>query len=84
MSHNTAPRTKLTTVALSPRGYFLENLALREAGSMLVTVLNHRELWYMPPVSAAALPIEPVRLYKFLEPTTASSSSNRTSSTSQH
>ena len=44
MSHNTAPRAKLTTVALFPKGYFLEDLAVREDGSMLVTVLNHREL----------------------------------------
>ena len=37
---------------------------------MVVTVLNHRELWYVPPVTEAALPVEPVRIHTFSEPTT--------------
>ncbi len=69
MSHNTAPRAKLTTVALFPKGYFLENLVVRADGSMLVTVLNHRELWYVPP-AGSNLPVVPARIHTFSEPTT--------------
>jgi hypothetical protein len=52
------------TIASFPTGYFLENLAMRRDRSLLVTVLNKRELWYVPPVDAGA-PIEPVRLQVF-------------------
>ncbi|HWD82810.1 MAG TPA: hypothetical protein VG497_28110 [Kribbella sp.] len=38
----------LTTVATFPEHYFLENLAVRADGSMLVTALNRRELWWVP------------------------------------
>ena len=69
MPHNNAPQAKLTTVALFPRGYFLENLAVREDGSLLVTALNQRELWYVPPVTGA-LPVEPSRIHTFAELTT--------------
>jgi hypothetical protein len=39
---------KLTTIATLPEHYFLENLAVRADGSMLVTALNRRELWWAP------------------------------------
>src|SRR5262249_38732421 len=41
----TMPTAQLTTVAQFPVGYFLENVAVRADGSMLVTVLNKKELW---------------------------------------
>jgi hypothetical protein len=39
---------KLTTVATFPEHFFLENLAVRADGSILVTVLNRKQLWYVP------------------------------------
>jgi hypothetical protein len=39
---------KLTTIATLPEHYFLENIAIRGDGSMLVTALNRKELWYVP------------------------------------
>ena len=39
----------LTTLASFPKKYFLENLVMRHDYSMLVTVYNHGELWYLPP-----------------------------------
>lgn len=39
---------KLTTIATLPEHYFLENIAVRADGSMLVTALNRRELWWVP------------------------------------
>ena len=66
--HNEAPQAKLTEVAFFPEGYFLENLVVREDGSILVTVLNHQELWYVPP-PVGALPVEPLRLHTFAQPT---------------
>jgi len=44
---------KLTTVAVFPRYYFLENLAVRHDGSILVTAALQKELWYIPPADAA-------------------------------
>ncbi len=51
MSHNKAPQARITTVAEFPKMYFLENLAIREDGSFLVTVLNKQELWYVAPAA---------------------------------
>ncbi len=42
-------QAKLTTVATFPKNYFLENLAVRSDNSILITALNHKELWYVPP-----------------------------------
>lgn len=39
---------KLTTVATLPEHYFLENIVVRADGSILVTALNRRELWWVP------------------------------------
>ena len=64
-----APQAKLTTVACFPKGSFLENIAMRADGSVLVTVMNHKELWYVPPVTGE-VPVEPVRLHAFAQPTT--------------
>ena len=49
MSHNQAPQARLTTIATFPKKYFLENLAVRADNSVLVTAMNHHELWYVPP-----------------------------------
>jgi hypothetical protein len=62
MSFNRLPQAKLTTVATFPPEFFLENLVARADRSFLITVLNRRELWYLPPVDGR-LPVDPVRLF---------------------
>jgi hypothetical protein len=50
-------------VASFPPGYFLENFVVRKNGSLLVTALSHKELWYIPPERGEL--VEPVLLYTF-------------------
>ena len=69
MSHNEAPQARLATVALFPPKYFLENLAVRVDNSVLVTAMNAKELWYIPPPQDHHEVI-PVCLHTFNEPTT--------------
>ena len=38
---------KLTSIASFPENYFLENLAVRADGSILVTALNRKQLWHV-------------------------------------
>jgi sugar lactone lactonase YvrE len=59
-----APRVELSAVATFPNNYFLENLAVRADNSVLVTVLNHNELWYVPS-SNDGQPVEPRLLFTF-------------------
>ncbi len=59
----------LTTIALFPVKSFLENLAVRSDNSVLVTSMNARELFYVPPSSGDA-PVEPVLLHRFDQPAT--------------
>jgi hypothetical protein len=47
--------------------YFLENLAVRSDNSILVTVLNHQELWYVP-APDIEYPVDPELLFKFSQP----------------
>jgi len=47
-------RARLTTIAVFPPYYFLENLAVRDDGSILVTAALQKELWLIPPPDAAA------------------------------
>ncbi len=61
------PNAKLTTVAQFPVGYFLENVAVRADGSVLVTALNKKELWYVPTPTQGAL-VQPVLLHTFDQP----------------
>ena len=63
MNPTTPPTPTLTTVAVFPENYFLENLAVRSDDSILVTVLNERQLWYLPP--SADTPVEPVLVHTF-------------------
>ena len=42
------PAVKLTPVAYFPEKYFLENLAVRADGSILITAALHKELWCVP------------------------------------
>ena len=60
---------RLTLVASFPPAYFLENLAIRADHSVLVTVANKQELWYVPPTTGT-LPVNPSLLFRFDEVTT--------------
>jgi hypothetical protein len=65
--HSRMPTAQLTTVAQFPAGYFLENLAVRADGSMLVTAVNKKELWYLP-APRGDTPVQPVLLHTFDQP----------------
>ena len=66
--HNKAPQARLTTVHAFPTRYFLGSIAIREDHSFLITVLNTRELWYVPPPDAGSS-ATPMRLHTFGQPT---------------
>jgi len=57
-------KATLSIVAVFPKGYFLENLAVRTDNSLLVTSIKTRELWYVPPAKLGER-TEPALLYVF-------------------
>jgi hypothetical protein len=57
-------KAMLSTAAVFPKGYFLENLAVRSDNSFLITSLKTRELWYVPPANAGEQ-VEPALLFTF-------------------
>ena len=59
-----APQAQLTVVAEFPEHFFLENLAVRADGSILITVQNRKELWFVPS-PGEKLPVEPQLLFTF-------------------
>jgi hypothetical protein len=69
MSRHSKPQTKLSIAAQFPSHYFLENIAIRQDNSMLITVVQPKELHYVPPPSPGA-DIEPILLHRFNELTT--------------
>jgi hypothetical protein len=68
MTTENAMRAKLVTVAQFPEQFFLENIAVRRDGSILVTVLNRKELGCVP-APKGDLPVEPVLVHTFDYPT---------------
>jgi hypothetical protein len=64
MTTDRVTRAKMTTIAVFPEQFFLENIAVRGDGSILVTVLNRKELWYVP-APGSDLPVEPVLVHTF-------------------
>jgi hypothetical protein len=64
MSLAPLPTVTLTPVALFPQFYFLENLAVRADGSILVTAVLQKELWWVPPATPGAV-VEPVLVHTF-------------------
>ncbi len=58
------PTVTLSPVAYFPEKYFLENLAVRADGSLLVTAVLQRELWWVPTPRAGVL-VDPVLLHTF-------------------
>jgi hypothetical protein len=63
------PTVTLTPVAYFPERYFLENLAVRADGSLLITAVLQRELWWVPPPRQDQV-VDPVLLHTFDHPVT--------------
>jgi len=57
-------QAKLTSVAVFPRYYSLDNLAVRRDGSILVIAALQQELWYIPPADTRG-PAEPILVHTF-------------------
>jgi len=60
----TTAHAKLTTVATFPEHFVLENLAVCADGSILVTVLNHKQRWYVPAPNGGR-PVTPALVHTF-------------------
>jgi hypothetical protein len=63
------PTVTLTPVAYFPQKYFLENLAVRADGSILITALLQKELWWVPAAQPGQM-VEPVLVHTFEHPIT--------------
>jgi hypothetical protein len=64
MSPSPVPQVRLSIVAAFPKKYFLKNLAIRADNSVLVTALNHKELWHVP-ASPNGIEVAPQLLFTF-------------------
>lgn len=62
------PEVTVTPVAYLPRKYFPENLAVRADGSVLISAVLQKELWYVPGPARALT--EPVLVHRFDHPVT--------------
>jgi hypothetical protein len=60
----TATLADISPIASFPQHFFLENLAVRADGSILVTVLNRKQLWYVPAPNGSQ-PVTPVLVHTF-------------------
>jgi hypothetical protein len=58
------PTVTIATMAQFPKGYFLENLAVRKDGSVLITAVLQKELWCVPVRQADEL-AKPVLVHTF-------------------
>lgn len=63
------PDVTLAPVAFFPQKYFPENLAVRADGSILVTAILQKELWWVPPADPGAV-VDPVLVHTFDHPVT--------------
>jgi hypothetical protein len=63
------PTVTLTPVAFFPQKYFLENLAVRADGSILITAFLQRELWWVRAGGSSEM-VEPVLVHTFDHPIT--------------
>ena len=61
------PAVTLTPVAHFPEKYFLENLAVRADGSVLITAVLQKELWYVS-ASESGAEVTPVLVHTFDHP----------------
>ena len=57
-------QARLTIAAEFPQHFFLENLAVRHDNSMLIAVVNRKELYYLPPPEAQP-EMRPLLLHTF-------------------
>jgi hypothetical protein len=64
MSTAPLPPVTVTPVAYFPEQYFLENLAVRTDGSVLITAVLQKELWCVPGPKPQA-DVDPVLVYTF-------------------
>ena len=64
MSMTPVPAVTLTPVAYFPEKYFLENLAVRSDGSVLITAILQKELWCVPGPEPGA-EVRPVLVHTF-------------------
>jgi hypothetical protein len=64
MSTTPVPAVTLTPIAYFPEKYFLENLAVRADGSVLVTAVLQKELWCVP-ISEPRADVRPVLVHTF-------------------
>jgi hypothetical protein len=62
------PQVVVTPVAHFPEKYFLENLTVRADGSVLITAVLQKELWYVP--GPARTLADPVLVHTFDHPVT--------------
>ncbi|OBK48177.1 hypothetical protein [Mycobacterium sp. 1081908.1] len=63
------PTVTMKPVALFPQRHFPENLAVRADGSILVTDVVHKELWWIPATESGSV-AEPVLVHTFDHPVT--------------
>lgn len=63
------PTVTVTPVAHFPEKYFLENLAVRADGSVLITAVLQQELWFVPSASSDSM-VSPVLVHRFDHPVT--------------
>jgi hypothetical protein len=64
MRKHSVPQIRLAIAAQFPAHFFLENIAVRHDNSLLITVANRRELYYVPP-SYKGAEVQPVLLHTF-------------------
>jgi hypothetical protein len=64
MRKYSVPQIRLAIAAQFPAHFFLENIAVRHDNSLLITVANRRELYYVPP-SPKGAEVQPVLLHTF-------------------
>ena len=64
MSITPVPAVTLTPVAHFPEKYFLENLAVRADGTVLITAVLQKELWFVPGPEPRA-EVRPVLVHTF-------------------
>ncbi|MBV8785506.1 MAG: hypothetical protein JOZ00_02325 [Mycobacterium sp.] len=63
------PDVTLAPVAFFPQNYFPENLAVRADGSVLVTAILQKELWWVPLADPVSV-VDPVLVHAFDHPVT--------------
>ncbi|HWE90435.1 MAG TPA: hypothetical protein VG317_13320 [Pseudonocardiaceae bacterium] len=63
------PEATITPVAYFPEKYFLENLAVRVDGSVLITAVLQQELWIAPSTPSDSM-VSPILVHRFDHPIT--------------